>query len=103
MFCNPVFLEEEMATVLDFDEIRKLARETYEKAENKPLEQRKEEVEDWFDELLIDAYIAGLTGTGLPIDPVMDSAHVKNDVLLKVIAGKTYRDRVREHVENGDV
>ena len=89
-----------MASILDFDEIRRLAGETYEKARNEPIETRKKQMEDWFEELLIDAYIAGFTGTGLPVDLVMDPEHVNLEVIHKSIDGKTVTDRISEHIEN---
>lgn len=90
-----------MPTRLDFDEIRALAGAIYAETENESEEVRKKRLCDWFEEMLIDAYIAGLTSTGLPIDPIMEPEAAQS-IINRKIDGKTYRDRLIEHIENGD-
>lgn len=89
-----------MASVLDFDEIRRLSKETYEETSEEPVEERKKRMRDWFEEMLIDAYIAGFTGTGLPIRPVMDPEHVDKEVIHATVGGKTFVDRLNEHIDS---
>ena len=88
--------------MLDFDEINRLAKQEYETVSEESEEKKKQHMCDWLEELLIDAYIAGLTETGLPIDPVMDNEHFYNEVLNKRIDGETFADRMRTHISNGD-
>lgn len=91
-----------MPTRLDFDEIRAMARAVYAEVENESLEVQRKRMCDWFDEMLIDAYIAGLQSTGLPIDPVFYPQEADR-ILHKEIDGKTYTDRLITHLENGDI
>jgi hypothetical protein len=88
--------------MLDFDEINRLAKQEYETVSEQPIERQRVHMCDWLEEMLIDAYIAGLTETGLPIDPVMDNEHFMYDVLFKVIGGETFKDRMSTHVQNKD-
>lgn len=88
--------------MLDFDEINRLAKQEYESVSEQPIEKQRVHMCDWLEEMLIDAYIAGLTETGLPIDPVMDNEHFMYDVLFKVIGGETFKDRMSTHVQNKD-
>ena len=88
--------------MLDFDEINRLAKQEYETVSEQPMEKQRVHMCDWLEEMLIDAYIAGLTETGLPIDPVMDNEHFMYDVLFKVIGGETFKDRMSTHVQNKD-
>lgn len=90
-----------MPTRLDFDEIRALASAVYAEVKDEPKEVQRKRMCDWFEEMLIDAYIAGLESTGLPIDPVFDP-ETANRILHKEIDGKTYVDRLITHIENGD-
>lgn len=90
-----------MPTRLDFDEIRALASAVYAEVKDEPKEVQRKRMCDWFEEMLIDAYIAGLESTGLPIDPVFDP-ETANRILHKEIDGETYVDRLITHIENGD-
>lgn len=91
-----------MPTRLDFDEIRALAGAVYAEVQEEPKQVQRKRMCDWFEEMLIDAYIAGLETTGLPIDPVFDP-ETANRILHKEINGETYVDRLITHIENGDV
>ena len=90
-----------MPTRLDFDEIRALAGAVYAEVKDEPEEVQRKRMCDWFEEMLIDAYIAGLESTGLPIDPAFDP-ETANRILHKEIDGETYVDRLITHIENGD-
>ena len=90
-----------MPTRLDFDEIRALAGDIYAEVQDEPKQVQRKRICDWFEEMLIDAYIAGLETTGLPIDPVFDP-ETANRILHKEIDGETYVDRLITHIENGD-
>ena len=90
-----------MPTRLNFDEIRALAGDVYAEVQDEPKQVQRKRICDWFEEMLIDAYIAGLESTGLPIDPVFDP-ETANRILHKEIDGKTYVDRLITHIENGD-
>ena len=90
-----------MPTRLDFDEIRALAGAVYAEVKDEPKEVQRKRMCDWFEEMLIDAYIAGLESTGLPIDPAFDP-ETANRILHKEIGGETYVDRLITHIENGD-
>ena len=90
-----------MPTRLDFDEIRALAGAVYAEVKDEPKEVQRKRMCDWFEEMLIDAYIEGLETTGLPIDPVFDP-ETANRILHKEIGGETYVDRLITHIENGD-
>ena len=90
-----------MPTRLDFDEIRALAGAVYAEVKDEPEEVQRKRMCDWFEEMLIDAYIAGLESTGLPIDPAFDP-ETANRILHKEIDGETYVDRLVTHIKNGD-
>lgn len=90
-----------MPTRLDFDEIRALAGAVYAEVKDEPKKVQRKRMCDWFEEMLIDAYIAGLESTGLPIDPVFDP-ETANRILHREIGGETYVDRLITHIENGD-
>lgn len=90
-----------MPTRLDFDEIRALAGAVYAEVKDEPKEVQRKRMCDWFEEMLIDAYIAGLGSTGLPIDPAFDP-ETANRILHKEIDGETYVDRLVTHIKNGD-
>ena len=90
-----------MPTRLDFDEIRALAGAVYAEVKDEPKEVQRKRMCDWFEEMLIDAYIAGLGSTGLPIDPAFDP-ETANRILHKEIDGETYVDRLITHIRNGD-
>lgn len=94
-----------MASVLPFDELNKLSDGIRQRYGKEPLPQSREEEEDIIDELLdlfLLAYAQGneVTNANLasdwmpPVDEVMR-------VVDKSIAGKTWRERVEEHFDNG--
>lgn len=85
--------------VLKFDELHRLSKQIYEETEDLPKEEKKKKAYDEILDLLIMAYVFGWDR----VDPTED-AHTDSmfEAIFYLIDGKTFEDRINEHIDKGD-
>lgn len=88
-----------MGNTLGFDELHKLASEIYEETKDLPTEKKKEKACEDILDILIFAYLLGW-------HRVADNGDADEmslmDAIYLVIEGKTFADRINEHIDNGE-
>lgn len=90
--------------LLNFDEINSLVTEVYNALSEADIEEKKREIEDIIEDLLIYAYTLGNEEIGnmLFYKSEIDTEKL-NASVNKQIEDKTYKDRIRDHVDAGDL
>jgi len=84
---------------LKFDELHRLSKQIYEETEDLPKEEKKKKAYDEILELLIMAYVFGWDRVDPDSEANTDSMY---EAIFYLIDGKTFRDRINEHIDNGD-
>ena len=91
---------------MTFDELHKLLSDVYldALAENKPRKDIEKAVDDWFFEMMVDAYLAGFYDTSLGLNPEPDIDHMTEVVELHYGDDeKNFIDRVADHIREGNL
>lgn len=98
-------LGEEMAGLLPFDEINALIGESYSESESEYYGDRRKQAEKVSEDLLdilILAYRQGVSDTGKALNvDVEDSIDEMFEIIYTKIDGKTFEDRVEDHIADG--
>ena len=101
-----------MATVLQFDEISKLAEDIYYKTLLLPPDKRKEEITDEIEDLLLIAYVFGsdrVIQTVREEQPVTDyeglrpDAQTAYEAVYKPIQGQTFEERIANRIDKNEL
>lgn len=86
-------------SVLNFDELHRMAKALYEETKDMPRKRQKQEAYDEILDFMIFAYILGWYR--IDEDLEMDTDRMKETIFHK-IDGETFQDRIDKHIDNGD-
>lgn len=89
-----------------FDELHKLLSDVYldALAEGKPREDVEKDVEDWFFEMMVDAYLAGFYDVNLGLHPEPDLDHMDEVITMKYGEDeKTVAERIVTHIRESSL
>lgn len=89
-----------------FDELHRLLSDVYldALAEGKPRKDVEKDVEDWFFEMMVDAYLAGFYDVNLGLHPEPDLDHMDEVITMKYGEdGKTVTDRIVTHIRESSL